>query len=103
MRIWFERRFSIIAARVMRATTAICGSASIMTGRIRLLRRAVVQPATGSQASVRPKTICRTGATTKFGMVMPKVPMPGHDVVDGAVLAEGGDGAEGAADDHGER
>ena len=43
-----------------------------MTGRMRLRSDPFAQPATGSQASVRPKTIWKTGATTKFGMVRPE-------------------------------
>ena len=74
--MWFERRVSIIEARVMRATTAICGSASAITGRIRLRGEPPSQPATGSHASMRAKTICRTGATTKFGIVRPIAPTP---------------------------
>ena len=74
--MWFERRFSIMAARVMREITAICGSASTVTGRMRLRTEPLPQPATGSHARVRPNTIWKTGATTKFGMVRPSAPRP---------------------------
>lgn len=74
--MWLERRFSIIEARVMRATTAICGSDRVMTGRIRLRGEPSFQPATGSTESASPNTICKTGAITKVGMVRPKVPSP---------------------------
>ena len=89
-----------MAARVMRETTAICGRASTSTGRMRLRRFPLAHPATGSQASVRPKTIWKIGATTKFGMVRPRARHARDEIVDGAVLAHGGDGAEGAADDN---
>ena len=68
--MWFARRVSIIAARVMRAITATCGRARVTTGQHEVAT-APPQPPTGSQASVKPKTICSTGATTKFGIVRP--------------------------------
>ena len=74
--MWFERRVSIIAARVMRAITAIWGRASVATGRTRLRSEPPPQPPTGSQARTSPKTICSIGATTKFGTVRPMVPKP---------------------------
>ena len=61
---------------VLTEITAICGSASTVTGRMRLRTDPFAQPPTGSQARVRPKTIWKTGATTKFGIVRPRAPRP---------------------------
>ena len=51
--MWLERSASIIEPRISRATMAICGSASVITGRADLVAKPPPpQPAAGTQSSI---------------------------------------------------
>jgi hypothetical protein len=70
--------------------TAICGSASVRIGRTVLRVAPPFQPPTGSQASVRPKTIWSSGDAH-------------HRMIGAPVLPEGGEHPERAADQQRQR
>ncbi|MNE46724.1 hypothetical protein D3C80_1410790 [compost metagenome] len=67
------RNASIVAPRTRRAITPTCGKASVSTGNIQYVIFADDQPPAGTQPRMTPKSRLRRGATTKFGVVMPKV------------------------------
>ena len=102
VRIWFERRFSIIAARVMREMTAICGSASTITGQDEVAHRTVRPTADGQPGEGQAEDDLEDRRDHEVRDRKPERADARHQVIDAAVLAHGRDGAERAADEDSE-